>query len=121
MHKNGKTPEFLDEVFDVVLPDRRENYQIMVNGYKSFLGVRKRFEYVTPTRKTWTIGDLNIALNPELTLVHNGEILVIKLFLSANDSIDRKRADLILTLMENEMRNKVGGEEPRSTQDSMQY
>lgn len=112
MHKNGKTPEFLDEVFDVVLPDRRENYQIMVNGYKSFLGVRKRFEYVTPTRKTWTIGDLNIALNPELTLVHNGEILVIKLFLSANDSIDRKRADLILTLMENEMRNKVGGEEP---------
>lgn len=112
MHKNWKTPEFLDEVFDVVLPDRRENYQIMVNGYKSFLGVRKRFEYVTPTRKTWTIGDLNIALNPELTLVHNGEILVIKLFLSANDSIDRKRADLILTLMENEMRNMVGGEEP---------
>jgi len=47
-----------------------------------------------------------------LTLVHNGEILVIKLFLSANDFIDRKRADLILTLMEHEMREKVGGDGP---------
>lgn len=84
----------------------------MIDGYKKFLGKRKRFEYVTPTRKTWIIGDLNIALNPELTLERNGEILVIKLFLSANDSIDKRRADLILTLMEHEMRNKVGGEGP---------
>ena len=112
LHKKGKSPDFLDEVLDEIIPDRRGNYQTMINGYKSFLGVRKKFEYVTPTRKTWTIGDLNIALNPELTLVHNGEILVIKLLLSANDTIDRKRADLILTLMEHEMRNKIGGDEP---------
>ena len=112
LHKKGKTPDFLDEVLDGILPDRKDNYKTMIDGYKSFLGVRKKFEYITPTKKTWTIGDLNIALNPELTLVHNGEILVIKLFLSANDTIDRKRADLILTLMEHEMRNKVGGDGP---------
>lgn len=112
LHKKGKTQDFLDDVLDKIPSDRKENYQIMINGYKSFLGVKKKFEYVTPTRKTWIIGDLNIALNPELTLERNGEILVIKLFLSANDSIDKRRADLILTLMEHEMRNKVGGEGP---------
>ena len=112
LHKKGKTPDYLDEVLDRVSPEKRGNYQIMIDGYKKYLGIRKKFEYIAPTKKTWTIGDLNIALNPELTLEHNGEILVIKLFLSANDCIDRKRADLILTLMENEMRSKVGGEGP---------
>lgn len=112
LHKKKKTPDFLDEILSEIIPERQDNYRIMINGYKKFLGVRKKFEYVTPSKKTWTIGELNIALNPELTLVHNGEILVIKLFLSANDFIDRKRADLILTLMEHEMRKKVGGDGP---------
>ncbi len=112
LHKKGEKHDFLDEVLDKISSDKKVNYQVMIDGYKKFLGKRKRFEYVTPTRKTWIIGDLNIALNPELTLERNGEILVIKLFLSANDSIDKRRADLILTLMEHEMRNKVGGEGP---------
>ena len=41
----------------------------------------------------------------------NGKILVVKLFASSSETIDKRHANLILTLMEKELREKVG-EEP---------
>lgn len=54
---------------------------------------------------------MRVELNPELGLVINNKIYIIKLFTSINDTIDKKHADLILSLMEKELRAKVGGDE----------
>ena len=111
-HKKGKEKEFLENVLSSIPSDRRDNYKKMIDGYKKFLGKKKKFDYIAPTKQTWSVGDIRVVLNPELTLEYNGRVCVIKLFLSADNVIDRKHADLILTLMEAEMRSKVGGEEP---------
>jgi len=114
-HKKNKKVEFLDEILKSISQDKnkRSNYKLLIDGYKSFIGKKQKFEYILPIKKTWIIGNINIALNPELILSDKRSVLyVIKLFLSAKDSMDRKHADLILTLLEHEMRGKVGGLEP---------
>ena len=90
---------------------RSQNYETLINGYKKFLG-KKKLKNLTPIRKTWVIGDISIALNPELILEINKKIYIIKLYMSAKESMNKKHADLILTLLEHEMRSKVGGDEP---------
>lgn len=57
------------------------------------------------------MSDIRIELNPELGLVINDKVYIIKLFTTANSSIDKRHADLILHLMEKELRPKVGGDE----------
>ncbi len=110
-HKKNKDISFIDDIINYISDDKKTNYTALINGYKKFLG-KKKIKYITPIRKTWTIGDISIILNPELILEINKKILIIKLFMSAKESMDRKHADLILTLLEHEMRSKVGGDEP---------
>lgn len=110
-HKKGKDIDFIDDTINHINSEKRPNYEMLINGYKKFLG-KKKIKYLTPIRKTWVIGDISIALNPELILEINKKILVIKLYMSANESMNKKHADLILTLLEHEMRSKVGGPEP---------
>ena len=93
-------------IIDDVSDDKKENYAEAIDGYCKWWG-KKKIVWVTPPRKTWAIGDIRIELNPELGLVYNGKIHYIKLFVTTNDILDKKHADLILTLMEKELREKV--------------
>lgn len=106
VHKHDLTKEDLKEVIEDVVEEKRTNYNSAVNGYCSFWG-KKKIEWKQPPRKTWSVGDLRIELNPELGLKIKDKILYIKLFTTANNSIDKKHADLINALMENELRDKV--------------
>ncbi len=110
-HKRGKNIDFLDGLINYICNEKKPNYETLINGYKKFLG-KKKIKNLTPIRKTWVIGDISIALNPELILEINKKIYIIKLYMSAKESMNKKHADLILTLLEHEMRSKVGGDEP---------
>lgn len=110
-HKKGKDIDYIDDTINHINSERKTNYEILIKGYKKFLG-KKKIKYLTPIRKTWVIGDISIALNPELILEINKKIYIIKLYMSAKESMNKKHADLILTLLEHEMRSKVGGDEP---------
>lgn len=110
-HKKDKTIDFLDELLRLIPDNKKENYDALINGYKKFLG-KKKVKYITPIRKTWVIGDISIALNPELVLEMNKKIYVIKLYMSVQESMNQKLTDLITSLLEHEMRAKVGGDEP---------
>jgi hypothetical protein len=106
VHKNQGTHADLKTLMDEINDDKAQNYRIAVEGYCSFWKKRK-IEWVEPPRKTWTNGDIKIEINPELGLVIKEKVYVIKLFTTANDTIDKRHADLILTLMEKELRSKV--------------
>lgn len=110
-HKKGKNLDFIDDIINHICDERKYNYETLISGYKKFLG-KKKIKYITPIKKTWIIGDINITLNPELILEINKKIFIIKLYMSSKESMNRKHADLILTLLEHEMRSKVGGDEP---------
>src|SRR5690349_6687757 len=65
------------------LPDKKiENYEVMINGYKKFLGT-KEVQWFTPPRKTWKYGTLEIPINPEVGLEWGGTKYIIKLYLKA--------------------------------------
>lgn len=106
VHRRNGTHDDLKEVIEEVIDERKENYRIAANGYCSFWKKRK-IEWVEPPKKTWISGDLKIELNPELGLVINNQIFVVKLFTTANNNLDKRHADLILTLMEKELRESV--------------
>ena len=110
-HKKGKDIKFLDETLNHISKDRRSNYTRLIDGYKKFLK-KNKIKYITQIKKTWSIGDISIALNPELTLEINEKIYVIKLYMSSNDHIDKRHANLIQNLLEHEMRSEVGGDGP---------
>ncbi len=110
VHKKNGNHENLKEIIDDINPEKKENYIKSIDGYCSFWKKRK-ISWFNPPRKTWIDGDVRIELNPELGLQINDKLYVIKLHTSANDKIDKRHADLILNLMENELRNKVGGDE----------
>lgn len=110
-HKKGKDIKFLDETLNHISKDRISNYTRLIDGYKKFLK-KNKIKYITQIKKTWSIGDISIALNPELTLEINEKIYVIKLYMSSNDHIDKRHANLIQNLLEHEMRSEVGGDGP---------
>ncbi len=103
--KKGK--ESLDDLLKKVSSDKKDNYRKIINGFKKFWG-RKDFEWVNIPRKTWIISDLRVVLNPEIGIAYRDKIYVIKLFLNINEVLDKKHADQILTLLEKELRIKVG-------------
>ncbi|HBN04634.1 MAG TPA: hypothetical protein DD434_02440 [Bacteroidales bacterium] len=111
VHKTMKSKDSLYELLNTIPGNQIENYKLAIDGYCKFWK-KNIIEWVNPIKKTWAVGDLRIELNPELGLCINGKIYMIKLFISANENIDKRHADLILTLMEKELRNKLGCDEP---------
>ena len=110
VHKKAQTHDDLRALLDDIHSDKKVNYKAAVEGYIKFWKKRK-IEWVNPPRKTWTVGDVKIELNPELGLVIRDKIYIIKLFTTANTDINKMHADLILNLMEKELREKVSGDE----------
>lgn len=110
VHKKHGNHEDLKEILNDINPDKKVNYSKSINGYCTFWKKRK-IEWFNPPKKTWIDGDVKIELNPELGLQIKDVLYVIKLHTSANDAIDKRHADLILNLMEKELRSKVLGNE----------
>ncbi len=110
VHKKSQTHEDLKSLLNEIHKDKKANFKVAIEGYIKFWK-KKKIEWVNPPKKTWTIGDVKIELNPELGLSINEKIYVIKLFTAAKSDINKMHADLILNLMEKELREKVAGDE----------
>jgi hypothetical protein len=109
VHKKNGNHEDLRSILPVIPLEKKDNYKLTIDGYCSFW--KKRIiSWVEPPKATWLIGDVRIELNPELGLAIRDKIYVVKLFTTAGVGIDKKHADLILNLMELELRSQVGGD-----------
>lgn len=111
LHKKKQKKELLDEVFKELTDSKKKScYPEIVAGYKKFLG-RKQFEWITPPKKDWKIGDIIITVNPEIGLEEKkrdgtSNFYIVKLYFK-DDVLKKSQADQILTLMEMQLRSKV--------------
>lgn len=90
------------------LPDNKVvNYSQAIDGFSWFIQ-KKRVSWVSPPRNTTKLNQIRLDVNPELGFEYKGKIYFAKLFMSSKVSLDRKNADYILSVMEHELREKVG-------------
>lgn len=82
MHENGEPPEVLDEFLGGVHDRKRENYERCIEGYARWLQGRD-VEWIGGRSQRWTLGDLEVAVNPEFVARINGEVHAGKLYFSA--------------------------------------
>lgn len=94
------------ELVENVREDMRENYNQMINGYLKFWKPT-RMEWLNPVKKKVHIGGVKMILNPEIGVKWQGKEYMIKLYMKANENLDKRHADIILSLLENELREKV--------------
>lgn len=94
------------ELVENVREEQRENYSQMISGFLKFWKPT-RMEWVNPVKKMANIGGVKMILNPEIGVKWQGKNYMIKLYLKANESLDKRHADIILALMESELREKV--------------
>jgi hypothetical protein len=106
IHREKLSKDFLYSIIDDVSYDKKANYEAAINGYCRFWGKHK-ISWTQPPRKTWSHKDIRIELNPDLGLIIKEKIYYIKLFIASKGVLDKRHADLILTLMEKELRDKV--------------
>jgi hypothetical protein len=100
MHRSGKSTSVLD-VFLAAQHDerRRRIYPSIVNGYRKFLASGK-MTWFEPPVSTYSLGDLEINVNPELGLVIDGTPHVIKMYFRG-EQLSSKRISVILSLLMN--------------------
>ncbi len=98
--------EDLSELVERIREDMRENYNQMISGYSKFWKPT-RMEWINPVKKMAHIGGVKININPEIGVKWQGKKYMIKLYLKATGNLDKRHADIILAMMENEIREKV--------------
>lgn len=106
VHKKHLSQDDFRELIGEIKPDKVENYHLAIEGYCKFWG-KKKIDWVKPPRKIWNIGNVRLAVNPELGLKIKDRTYYVKIYTKANGQIDKRHADMILTLMEQELRPKV--------------
>ena len=102
---NGKKDD-LYEIVEKVHEDRVNNYNAAVNGYIKFWG-NKKISWIIPHRKVVNVGGTRVSLNPELGLAYKGKTVFVKLFIHVDDILDKRHADLILTLMHTKLADSI--------------
>lgn len=99
MHKLRKPKDYLDEtVARQTEPSRVKHYPTLVAGYKKFLG-RKATEWFDPPEGVWSCEELRINIRPEIGLVIDNIPTALKMWLKDDDSLNKRRAELITHLM----------------------
>lgn len=105
--KHHGSKEDLWELVEDVREEMRENYNQMISGYLKFWKP-SRMQWVNPVKKMVHIGGVKMNLNPEIGIKWQRQEYMIKLYLRANENLDKRHADIILAMMESELRDKVG-------------
>lgn len=105
LRKQGSKEDLL-ELLESVRDEVRPNYQEMVDGFLRFWKP-SRMKWLKPVSHKATIGGIKLIVNPEIGVIWGNRKLMIKLYLKANEKLDKRHADIVLTLMESELRERV--------------
>lgn len=107
LHRSGYHVDWLDSIALKQTDPRKINrYPEAIAAYKKFVG-RKKLEWFEPPKDKWISDDLTININPELGLFINGTPHIIKLFFK-DDSLDKRKSEVVLHLMEEQFRESCG-------------
>jgi len=103
--KNGGKAAVSDVMKSLIDPKKIKSYPEILNAYKKWWG-RKDLTWFNPPRDVYSAGGFDIILNPELGLVVNGERHIIKMYLKS-DALTTFKTELIIDLLEHQLRSKV--------------
>lgn len=106
VHSSNGKKEDLYDIVEKVHEDRMRNYSTAVDGYVKFWG-NKKMTWEVPPRKIVVVGGTRLSLNPELGLSYKGKTYYIKLFLHTDAILDKRHADLVLTLMHDKLFDEI--------------
>lgn len=102
-HEGGMNFEYLEHVAQSANDKRRARYVEAVKSYKRFLG-KKKIEWFDPGKAFWTFENLAVKSGAEVGLFINGEPRLVKLYFK-QDTIDKRRSQTALALMNNSVRS----------------
>lgn len=103
LHQSNKEKSELDNILlDLTDKKKINRYPTLIDSYKSFLG-RKKIGWFEPPFKEWKTNDLRVKLNPELGLVINDKLYVVKLYFKS-EQLSQMKSDLILLLMNTKLK-----------------
>ena len=105
LRRQGSKEDLL-EMLESVRDEVRGNYQEMINGFLRFWKPT-RMRWLKPVNHKASIGGVKLIVNPEIGVIWGNRKLMIKLYLKANENLDKRHADIVLALMESELREKV--------------
>jgi hypothetical protein len=99
MHKERKPKTYLDGIAAAQTePARAKHYPELATGYKKFLG-KKTVQWFDPPSGVWEFDGLTINVRPEVGLVIDEVPTVLKLWLKGDQSLNKRRAEIISHLM----------------------
>lgn len=99
LHVNGKDRSELDLIVSSLSDIKKAaNYSDLIEGYKKWWG-KKSIGWFDPPRGVYTSSGVDIAVNPELGLIIDGQRVVVKLYNKA-DPITKYQIDMVPLLME---------------------
>lgn len=105
IHQNAGKKTDLQTILSAITDKKKTNhYSSAVDGYKKFWG-NKDIEWFEPPHKHWTLGEIDVRINPELGLEYNGKFYVIKMYLKSQ-KLTRDKITQILCLLEDQLRKK---------------
>lgn len=106
IHANGKDRSALASILPSITdPKKIANYHELVEAYGKFWG-RKKIEWFTPPRASYSNNGVEVIVNPELGLIVDGQQIVVKLYLKT-DEISKAQIELVPVLMELVLRSQV--------------
>ena len=94
-HSRGKKLEIV--LTGLTDPKKINRYPAAVKGYKKFIG-KKSPTWFKPPSVTWSYGDLNVRINPELGLDFNGTRFISKLYFK-DERPTQQRLRVVFELM----------------------
>ncbi len=104
-HRNNIKLDELDNILSKLTDKKKlKNYPPIINSYQSFLR-RKKTEWFEPPKSDVKLAGMDIRLNPELGLVINGQINIIKLYFKS-EKLSQNKIDIIILFMQKHLLKK---------------
>lgn len=97
LHRTDQPREKIKEILSVVAPKKHDSYAEIIAGYLGWHG-KKKFGWFEPPSAIYSKHGIDISVNPELGLIHNGKPHLIKLYFKSPE-LSKNKADIILALM----------------------
>ena len=108
--KENSSLEPLYDILESIAVEKQHNYQRAIDGFISYFK-KKKYTWVKPPRGNWKVKNLEILIQPEIGFQYKGVTYFVKLFLSANDILDKRHASLILKMMDISLRDKISSDD----------
>lgn len=107
IHKSGGVKGDLAKIQKKLTdPKKIANYPAMIAGYRKWWG-HKTLSWFEPQGATYAHAGIEVAINPELGLLINGQSHLVKLYLKS-EALTKTKADLIVALMQHALSSHHG-------------